>query len=398
MAVAEGGRRPGEGGPERRTGGLRPPAGGAWVAAREAREQLGRVEALLRLEGGPGGAVVASLAPVPHAAATVPAHPLETDGRPENLTREPFHRVLFLRLDPNPRVNREASVALRQQQLGALLGQQPGVLEQPQHLVAEEQLRGMLVDAGHRNPLPVAGPAAAGHQRVHAWVPIGEVARRLHHRHHPRPQPVVVGRRLHELERRLPCRVREPAQEHVSRRRLRPRVPSPLERRRHDSHPPPKTAGGERRGVHRQAGSRERAGLPRPGESTVSTRRTSPATRPGHSSSRCPRPGRSRGTPSPGGSSPAWEQIWPAPPGSPCGETKRSSAREGRIGCAGCAKSRMNLGLRARRDRRSTERHRQTECYYFSLPWLARPSFSSLAATPRFARATAFTLFGPDRG
>ncbi len=59
-------------------------------------QEVGGVEALLGLAVGPGGAVVPGLAPVLHLAAAVPAHPLEADGRPEDVPRKPFYPTLVL--------------------------------------------------------------------------------------------------------------------------------------------------------------------------------------------------------------------------------------------------------------------------------------------------------------
>ncbi len=94
--------------------GLRPPAGGVWVAARGAREQLGRVERLLPVSERPC-TLVPRLAPVADLSRAVPPHALQADRRTEDVASEALHAGAILRLDPNPGMNREAGVAPRQQ-------------------------------------------------------------------------------------------------------------------------------------------------------------------------------------------------------------------------------------------------------------------------------------------
>jgi len=108
-------------------------------------ELLARAEVLHLIAVRMRPAIVPSLAPVADLPFPTPPHVVEAERRPQDVPREALDGGCVLRLDSNSIVDRESSVPPRQQELRALVRQQPLVLLEAEHLVAEERLRRVLV-------------------------------------------------------------------------------------------------------------------------------------------------------------------------------------------------------------------------------------------------------------
>ena len=99
-----------------------------------------------------------------------------------------------------------------EEQLDPLVGQQPLVREESQHLVTKEPLGRAGVYERDRHPGATGCPPAAGNDGVQVWVEPKGVPGRLHRHHHPGAEPFDFSRgRTHQLLDRLPRGVTQPA-------------------------------------------------------------------------------------------------------------------------------------------------------------------------------------------
>ena len=58
------------------------------------------------------------------------------------------------------------------EQVDTLLGNEPTLSEQSEHLVSEEELGSVLIDVGNGNPLAVGRPHASGGNGVDVRIPL----------------------------------------------------------------------------------------------------------------------------------------------------------------------------------------------------------------------------------
>ena len=100
----------------------------------------------------------------------------------------------------------------RHEQLDPLLGQEPLVAQQGEHLVTE-RLLGRCERQRYEPPLAV--PSAPRGDRVHVRVPVEQVASGLHHPDHPGPHCPVAGGG-HQLSHHLPADAAEAAADLVT--------------------------------------------------------------------------------------------------------------------------------------------------------------------------------------
>jgi hypothetical protein len=102
-------------------------------------------------------------------------------------------------------VDRKPGMVPGEEQVGAVLVEETGPLEQAETQVPEQLLGGRGTDVRYAHPLAGAGPATAGDERVYVRVDVELVSERLGHRDHPGAEGLLLaGPHGHQLADGLP--------------------------------------------------------------------------------------------------------------------------------------------------------------------------------------------------